>query len=102
MKQLGRAALVSLTCLVLLPLMPGARALNPPQQSFDLKANYTKSEQMIPMRDGVKLFTSIYTPKDTSQKYPIVLSRTPYSCSPYRPDTYKDTIGSAQYGSCVN
>src|SRR5437899_3033198 len=63
------------------------------QQTFDVKANYTKSEQMIPMRDGVKLFTSIYTPKDTSQKYPILLSRTPYSCSPYGADLYKESIG---------
>jgi hypothetical protein len=35
------------------------------------------------MRDGVKLFTSIYIPKDSSQKHPIMLMRTPYSCAPY-------------------
>ncbi|HXI93269.1 MAG TPA: CocE/NonD family hydrolase [Blastocatellia bacterium] len=63
------------------------------QQPVNIKANYSKSEQMIAMRDGVKLFTAIYSPKDTSQKYPILLSRTPYSCSPYGPDAYKETIG---------
>jgi putative CocE/NonD family hydrolase len=63
------------------------------QQSFNIKANYSKSERMIAMRDGVKLFTAVYSPKDASQKYPILLSRTPYSCSPYGPDAYKETIG---------
>jgi putative CocE/NonD family hydrolase len=63
------------------------------QQPVNIKANYSKSEQMIAMRDGVKLFTAIYSPKDASQKYPILLSRTPYSCSPYGPDAYKETIG---------
>jgi len=45
--------------------------------------NYTKKEVMIPMRDGVKLFTTIYAPKDASEKHPILLQRTPYSCAPY-------------------
>ena len=45
--------------------------------------NYIKLERMIPMRDGIKLFTSIYIPKDKSEKHPILIERTPYSCSPY-------------------
>ena len=45
--------------------------------------NYTKKEVMIPMRDGIKLFTTIYAPKDKSEKHPILLVRTPYSCAPY-------------------
>src|SRR5580704_6316309 len=44
---------------------------------------YVKMEKMIPMRDGVKLFTSIYAPKDQNEKYPFLMERTPYSCSPY-------------------
>ena len=48
-----------------------------------LRQNYTKREVMIPMRDGVKLFTSIYEPKDRSEKHPILMMRTPYSCEPY-------------------
>ncbi len=45
--------------------------------------NYTKIERQIPMRDGIKLFTSIYVPKDKSEKHPFLLTRTPYSCAPY-------------------
>ncbi len=45
--------------------------------------NYTKSEVMIPMRDGIKLFTSIYVPKDKSAAHPFLMTRTPYSCAPY-------------------
>ncbi len=41
------------------------------------------------MRDGVKLFTSIYIPKDSSQKHPILMTRTPYSCAPYGEDQFK-------------
>ncbi len=54
---------------------------------------YTKTEHMVSMRDGVKLFTSIYAPKDTSHKYPIMLNRTPYSVAPYGPDLYKESLG---------
>lgn len=53
------------------------------QDSLWILENYTKTEQLIPMRDGVKLFTSIYVPKDTTEKHPILFKRTPYSCSPY-------------------
>ncbi|MDN3656196.1 CocE/NonD family hydrolase [Ferruginibacter paludis] len=45
--------------------------------------NYTKKEVYITMRDGVRLFTSIYLPKSNTEKHPILLSRTPYSCQPY-------------------
>ncbi len=56
------------------------------QDSLWIRNNYTKMEQYIPMRDGVKLFTSIYLPKDQSEKHPILLMRTPYSCAPYGND----------------
>src|SRR5260370_41595192 len=60
-----------------------------------VRERYTKQEQLIPMRDGVKLFTSIYTPKDTSKKYPILLQRTPYSVGPYGAgeDKYRGQLG---------
>ena len=48
-----------------------------------VKANYTKYEYQVPMRDGKKLFTSVYVPKDQSKKYPIMMDRTPYSVAPY-------------------
>jgi putative CocE/NonD family hydrolase len=53
-----------------------------------IKENYTKHEYLIPMRDGVKLFTSVYVPKDTSKLHPIMMTRTPYSCAPYGETNY--------------
>ncbi|WP_051663954.1 CocE/NonD family hydrolase [Dyadobacter crusticola] len=65
------------------------------QDSLYIREHYTKIERMVPMRDGVKLFTSIYIPKDISadKKYPILLNRTPYSVAPYGEDLYKLSIG---------
>lgn len=51
--------------------------------SIWIVSNYTKSEFKITMRDGVKLFTSVYIPKDIAEKHPILITRTPYSCAPY-------------------
>ena len=51
------------------------------------EADYTKKEVYLEMRDGVKLWTTIYTPKDSTQEYPALVKRTPYSCSPYGADT---------------
>ena len=48
--------------------------------------NYTKKEVYIPMRDGIKLFTSFYIPKNKEEKHPFLLYRTPYSCAPYGED----------------
>lgn len=62
-------------------------------QQFDsawLAANYTKKEVLIPMRDGVKLFTSAYIPRNSSEQHPILLTRTPYSCAPYGADKLKN------------
>lgn len=58
-----------------------------------VRENYTKIERQIPMRDGVKLFTAIYIPKNKDQKYPFMISRTPYTVSPYGEDKYKMTLG---------
>src|SRR6185369_890843 len=62
-------------------------------QAEIIKARYTKQEFQIPMRDGVKLFTSVYVPKDTARPYPILLQRTPYSVAPYGPDQYRRNLG---------
>jgi len=48
-----------------------------------IEANYSKSEHVIPMRDGVKLFTQVYTPKDVTVDYPIIIKRSPYGNQPY-------------------
>ena len=71
----------------------GSIGLISAQDADAVKADYTKMETQITMRDGAKLFTSIYQPKDSSQKYPILLCRTPYSVSPYGADEYKTAIG---------
>ena len=60
---------------------------------YEVKEHYTKAEYRIPMRDGVQLFTSVYVPKDTSQKYPIIMQRTPYSVAPYGLEAYKPSLG---------
>ena len=53
------------------------------QDSAWIHENYTKKEVYITMRDGVRLFTSILMPKDNTEKHPILITRTPYSCAPY-------------------
>src|SRR6516164_2831353 len=58
-----------------------------------VKSHYTKYEYRIPMRDGVKLFTAVYVPKDDTQTYPFLMMRTPYSVSPYGADQYKNNLG---------
>ncbi len=65
------------------------------QQDY-IKNNYDKKEYMIEMRDGVKLFTAVYSPKDKSIKYPILLTRTPYSCSPYGENKYSRFLGASK------
>lgn len=58
-----------------------------------IKQNYSKREVYITARDGVRLFTSIYEPKDKSKKYPILLNRTPYSVAPYGTENFKTSLG---------
>lgn len=58
-----------------------------------VRAHYRKSEVRVPMRDGTNLFTSIYTPVDTSRTYPILMIRTPYSVGPYGADAYRENVG---------
>src|SRR5438094_5561304 len=62
-----------------------------------IKANYTKSEYMPPMRDGVHLFVSVYAPKDNSKQYPIWMQRTPYTVAPYGIDNYRSSLGPSEF-----
>jgi len=80
---------VSLWVFLFIAFIPGLCG----QEPFDIRANYIKSEHMVPMRDGVRLFTIVYTPKDKSQKYPILFNRTPYGSGPYGPDAYRRSLG---------
>lgn len=63
------------------------------QDDYNVRQFYTKTEHSIPMRDGVKLFTIVYSPRDVSQRYPFWLFRTPYSIAPYGPDNYRRVLG---------
>ena len=67
-----------------------------PDVEFSLKDHYTKAEHRIPMRDGVELFTIVYSPKDAPQTYPILLTRSPYSIAPYAPDEFPDRLGPSE------
>ncbi len=53
---------------------------------------YNKHHFLIPMRDGVKLYTVVYTPHDTSELHPIIMMRTPYSVGPYSDTAYPKII----------
>jgi putative CocE/NonD family hydrolase len=63
------------------------------QDSVYIRDYYTKHEYMIPMRDSIRLFTAVYVPKDTTEDHPIIMRRTPYSCSPYGEDRYPNAVG---------
>ena len=60
-----------------------SQAQNNTQDSLWVREHYYKMERSIPMRDGIKLFTSVYMPKDSTEKHPILMVRSPYSCAPY-------------------
>jgi uncharacterized protein len=64
-----------------------------PQGKDYIRDHYNKHEYRIPMRDGIKLFTSVYTPKDTSKDYPVLMVRTPYDVGPYGEDNYPRSFG---------
>ncbi len=65
--------------------------------TYDVKEHYTKQEVDIEMRDGTKLHTTIYAPKDTSKKYPILMQRTPYSSRPYGEGQFRRRIGPNEF-----
>ncbi|MCI0392832.1 MAG: CocE/NonD family hydrolase, partial [Acidobacteria bacterium] len=82
------AACVALLSFSLPHSVPIAQRSN----QHDLKERYTKSEHQIPMRDGKRLYTIVYAPKDSSHKFPILLQRTPYSAGPYG-EAYRPLLG---------
>jgi uncharacterized protein len=65
----------------------------PAQAPYDVKAHYVKREVYIPMRDGVKLFTIVYAPRDTTTRYPMLMTRTAYGIAPYGADAYRPVLG---------
>ena len=62
-----------------------------------VRQNYVKKEVYIPMRDGVKLYTAIYAPKDDSKNYPFLMKRTCYSIRPYGEENYPNSLGPSPF-----
>ncbi len=58
-----------------------------------IKDHYTRSTHRIKMRDGVHLHTIVYSPKELCEKYPILMTRTPYGIHPYEEDKHRFTLG---------
>jgi putative CocE/NonD family hydrolase len=94
--------LVALACSALPPVpVHAARAEdNTKPAPRDLRETYTKYEYRIPMRDGTRLFTVVYVPKDAAKPYPFLINRTPYSAGVqadgelhYGEDWYPKQIG---------
>ena len=79
-------------CVSVLPAFTADKSPDDPELWFP--AQYTKFEHRIPMRDGAKLFTRVYVPKDDSTNYPILLTRTPYALKPYGADNYSPPAAS--------
>ncbi|QEL16123.1 CocE/NonD family hydrolase [Limnoglobus roseus] len=86
---------LALVVAMLTPTMLFADPLptDPKLQKEYVVANYTKYEYRVPMRDGVKLFTAVYVPKDDAKKYPMLMNRTPYSVAPYGVENYRNSLG---------
>jgi putative CocE/NonD family hydrolase len=82
--------IASLTLLVLSFLVSFAQTNS--LDSAWVRENYYKTERMIPMRDGKSLFTAIYIPKDTTEKHPFLIRRTPYSSAPYGVANFPDAF----------
>ncbi len=92
-KQKGSVRVAVAAAGLLAILLTAARVPAQSGGADAVKNAYTKTESPIAMRDGVKLFTTIYAPRDASKPYPILLTRTPYSVAPYGPDKFKDSLG---------
>ncbi|CAG0933129.1 Cocaine esterase [Planctomycetaceae bacterium] len=77
----------------------GERAAEPPAPlAAFVRESYTKYEHLVPMRDGTRLLTAVYVPKDAgpAKRYPILLNRTPYSVAPYGVDAYPASLGPSE------
>jgi uncharacterized protein len=83
----------SASAVVVAAILAAFVARVPAQAPYDVKAHYVKREVYIPMRDGIKLFTIIYSPKATTTRYPILMTRTAYGIGPYGVDNYRRVLG---------
>jgi putative CocE/NonD family hydrolase len=74
--------------LVISLCLPGMLTVAQNADSIWIVNNFNKVEHQIPMRDGIRLFTAIYIPKDNTEMHPVLMMRTPYSCGPYGEDKW--------------
>ena len=88
----SRARYLLFLTLLGLAFLPVASAPGQENKS-SWEKKYIKSEHRITMRDGVELFTAVYRPRDMSQRYPILMKRTPYRSAPYGVDKYPERLG---------
>ncbi|HEY0015333.1 MAG TPA: CocE/NonD family hydrolase [Longimicrobium sp.] len=86
--------LIALLALLILPILAGVGpAAAQDVDSLWVAERYTKIDTLIPMRDGVRLYTAIYLPKDRSTPRPIILRRTPYSVGRYGSTRFNEAGG---------
>jgi uncharacterized protein len=83
---------IGLTLFTLVYVALSTSAAEPEDPAKYLKTHYTKYEHRIPMRDGTRLMTAIYVPKDDAKPVPVMLFRTPYSVGPYGVDNYPERV----------
>ncbi len=69
------------------------------QDGYDVRANYRKAEYMVPMRDGVRLHTTVYAPMRSGEKFPFLITRTPYGTGPYGENSYRASLGPSRHSS---
>ncbi|HKX28184.1 MAG TPA: CocE/NonD family hydrolase [Blastocatellia bacterium] len=85
-----------LLCWLICAVCLSAADLSPKAQHaahVNVKERYHKTEYQIPMRDGKRLFTVVYAPKETAERHPILMTRSPYGSGPYGSDSYRSSLG---------
>ena len=78
---LGKIRKIAILFVGMAVLLGVANAQEQKKERPDLSKLFEKKEVMIPMRDGVKLHTEIYTPRDAKQPLPFLMERSPYGIS---------------------
>jgi uncharacterized protein len=89
--MISRTVCLAMTCLA--GTLAAQRPAPDPTAVDRVRTQYVKREVQIPMRDGTKLFTAIYLPRDSSARVPILLMRTPYGIAPYGAESYPGQLG---------
>lgn len=96
MQKLWLNRTITFICLLCVSALTLAAETKVDERAEYIRANYTKFEHKITMRDGIELFTAVYIPNDSSKKYPMMLQRTPYRVAPYGSNKYKTALGPSE------